>query len=146
MEMSINSRPEITGMAAACFPLARVAATGIELEVLDRIPPAPKREASKLAALLRVGKIFDKGVLSMLHELVGTLETEIEKGVYVETFVDNSPENVSTDRAWTSERRTPDADELSKALAVIVELYGHLSAVHDMLRAEQVLQEMRKAS
>jgi len=50
------------------------------------------------AALLRAGKIFEKGILAMLHELVGVLNAEIAEGTYVETRYDHSPENVPTTR------------------------------------------------
>ncbi|MCG7630589.1 hypothetical protein MHM88_22540 [Epibacterium sp. MM17-32] len=74
MDMPFKSASEITAMAASCFPLARAAATGIDQDVLDLVAPKPKQEAKKLAALLRSGKIFDKGILAMLHELVGVLD------------------------------------------------------------------------
>ncbi|WP_323768520.1 hypothetical protein [Antarctobacter sp.] len=146
MNMRFKSPAEITAMAASCFPLARAAATGIDQDVLDLVAPKPKQEARKLAALLRAGKIFDKGILAMLHDLVGVLDAEIAEGTWVETRYDPSPENVSSDKCWGKERLTPEADRLSNALAVLIELYATLSSVHDLLRAEQVLRELRAAS
>ena len=137
---------EITAMAASCFPLARAAATGIDQDVLDLVAPKPKQEARKLAALLRAGKIFDKGILAMLHELVGVLDAEIAEGTYVETRYDHSPENVSDYKTWGQERLTPEADRLSNSLAVLIELYATLSAVHDILRAEKALEGLRSAA
>ncbi len=60
MELPFTPGTEVTPMAAACYPLARAAATGIEQDVLDLIAPKPKREAQALAALLQRGAIFDK--------------------------------------------------------------------------------------
>lgn len=111
MDMPFKSASEITAMAASCFPRARAAATGIDHDVLDPGAPKPKQEAKKLAALLRPGKIFDKGILAMLHELVGLLDAE---GTYVETRYDHSPENVSDYKTWGQERLTPEADRLTK--------------------------------
>lgn len=48
----------------------------------------------------------------------------VEGGGYVETRYDHSPENVSDYKTWSQERLTPDADRLSNALAVVIELYG----------------------
>lgn len=146
MDMSFNSSSKITAMAASCFPLARTAATGIDQDVLDLVAPKPKLEAKKLAALLRAGKIFDKGIMAMLHELVGVLDAEIAEGTYVETHYDYSPENVSDNKSWDQKRLTPEADRLSNALAVLIELYANLSAVHDFLRAEKALEGLRAAA
>ncbi|TCS60193.1 hypothetical protein EDD52_11510 [Primorskyibacter sedentarius] len=146
MELPCTSADELTTMAASCFPLARAAATGIEQDVLDLIAPAPKREAKKLAARLQSGAIFEKGILAMLHEIVGVLDSEIVEGTYVETCYDHSPENVSENQSWSRERLTPDAERLTSALAVLNELYATLSAVHDVLRAEKALEEMRAAA
>ncbi|MFD3189748.1 hypothetical protein ACFMPD_05670 [Sedimentitalea sp. HM32M-2] len=125
-------------MASSCFPLARAAATGIERDVLDLIAPETKREARKLAARLRSGAIFDKGILAMLHQIV--------EGTCVETCYDHSPENVSDNRSWGRERLTPEADRPTNALSVLMELYATLSAVHDVLRAEKALKELRAAA
>lgn len=146
MKTPFKSPAEVTAMAASCFPLARAAATGIEQDVLDLVAPNPKQKAKALAALLRRGEIFEKGILAMLHDLVGVLDAEIAEGTYIETRYDHSPENVSSDKSWGKERLTPEADRLSNALAVLVELFATLSAVHDLLRAERVLQELRAAS
>lgn len=146
MNMPLKSVDEITAIAASCFPLARVAATAIEEDVLDLVAPKPKQEAKKLAALLNVGKIFDNGTLAMLHELLGVLDAEIAEGTYVETHYDHSPENVSNCKTWGQERLTPEADRLSNALAVLIELYASLSTVHDILRAEKALEGLRSAA
>jgi hypothetical protein len=146
MEIPFNSTDKLTAMAASCFPLARTAATGIEQDVLDLVPHEPKQEARKLAMLLRAGEIFDKGILAMLHELVGVLEAEIAEGTYVETFYDHSPENVSNETSWSNERLSPEADRLANALSVLVELYATLASVHDYLRAEKVLEGLRCAA
>lgn len=95
MDMPFKSASEITAMAASCFPLARAAATGIDQDVLELVAPKPKQEVKKLAALLRAGKIFDKGILAKIHELVGVIDAEIAEGTYVETLYDHNPENVS---------------------------------------------------
>lgn len=146
MDMPLNATSKITAMAASCFPLARTAATGIDQDVLDLVAPQPKQEAKKLAALLRAGKIFDKGILAMLDELVGVLDAEIAEGTYVETHYDYSPENVSDNKSWDQKRLTPDADQLSNALAVLIELYANLAAVHDYLRAEKAVEALRSAA
>ena len=73
MELPFTSGTELTPMAAACYPLARAAATGIEQDVLDLVSPKQKGLAQELAALLQRGAIFDKGVLAKLHDLVGCL-------------------------------------------------------------------------
>lgn len=146
MGSPFKSAPEITVMAAACFPLARAAATGIDQDVLDIVAPKPKQEAKKLAALLRAGNIFDKGILAMLHDLVGVLDSEIAEGTYVETRYDHSSENASVYKTWGQERLTPEADRLSDALVVLIELYATLSSVHDLLHAEKVLEALRSAA
>ncbi|MBK0329528.1 hypothetical protein I5535_19855 [Rhodobacteraceae bacterium F11138] len=143
MDMPFTSADEITEMAAACFPLARIAATGIDEDVLDFVPWEPAQEAKALAARLRRGEIFEKGVLAMLHDLVGVLEAEIAQGTYVETCYDHSPENVSGSQSWGQQRRTPEADRLSNAFAVLIELYATLMAVHDLHRAEAVVEALR---
>ena len=146
MELPINSTDKITAMAASCFPLARTAATGIEQDVLPLVPHEPQQGAKILVAELRAGKIFDKGILAMLHELVAILDSEVAEGTYVKTFYDHSPENVSNETSWTNERLTPEADRLANALSVLVELYATLSTVHDYLRAEKVMEELRSAA
>lgn len=146
MKMPFNSTNEITAIAASCFPLARAAATGIEHDVLDLVAPEPKRQAKKLAAQLQSGAIFDKGILAMLHDLVGVLDAEIAEGTFVETRYDHSPENVSDNRTWGQASLTRDADRLTNALTVLIELYATLAAVHDILRAEKALEGLRTAA
>lgn len=146
MEMPFTSADEITEMAASCFSLARAAATGIEEDVLDLVAPEPKQEARALAAQLHRGAIFEKGVLAMLHDLIGVLDAEIAEGTYVESRYDHSPENVSDYTTWGQKRLTAEADRLSNALAVLVELYATLSAVHDIVRAEKAVEGLRAAA
>ena len=99
-----------------------------------------------MAALLQAGKIFDKGILAMLRELVGVLDAEIAEGTYVETYYDHSPENVSDYKTWGQDGLTPEADSRSNALAVLIELYATLSAVHDILRAEKAPAGLRSSA
>ncbi|WP_281969202.1 hypothetical protein [Roseovarius nanhaiticus] len=146
MKMPFTSTNEITAIAASCFPLARAAATGIEQDVLDLVAPEPKRQAKKLAAQLQGGAIFDKGILAMLHDLIGVLDAEIAEGTFVETCYDHSPENVSDNRTWGKASLTRDADRLTNALTVLIELYATLAAVHDVLRAEKALEGLRTAA
>lgn len=143
MEMPFTSADEITAMAASCFPLARIAATGIEEDVFDLIPWEPAQQAKALAARLRRGEIFEKGVLAMLHDLIGVLDAEIAERTYVETCCDHSPENVSNETNWRQERLTPEADRLTNAVAVLLELYATLAAVYDILQAEKALKGLR---
>ena len=77
---------------------------------------------------------------------MGVLDAEIIEGTYVETHYDHSLENVSDTQDWGKERMTPEADRLTNALGVLVELYVTLSAVHDLLRAEKALQGLRAAA
>lgn len=146
MEMPFKSTNEITAMAASCFPLARAAATGIEQDVLELVVPEAKRDAKALLAILRRGAIFEKGVLAILHELVGVLDAQILEGTYVETYYDHSPENASNESSWGKERLTPEADRLANAVAVLFELYATLAAVHDILQAEKALEGLRSAA
>ncbi|WP_281985121.1 hypothetical protein [Thalassorhabdomicrobium marinisediminis] len=146
MEMPFTSADEITEMAASCFALARAATTGIEQDVLDLIAPEPKQDAKALAERLRRGAIFEKGTLAKLRDLIGVLDAEILEGTYVETRYDHSPENVSDYKTWGQERLTPEADRLSNALAVLIELYATLTAVHDIVRAEKALEGLRAAA
>ena len=146
MEMPFKSTSEITAIAASCFPLARIAAIGIEQDVLDLVSSKPKREAKALMALLRSGAIFEKGVLAKLHGLIDVLEAAVAEGAYVETHYDHSPENVSNETAWGQERLTPEADRLTNALVVLVELYTTLAAVYDILQAERALASLRSAA
>tara|TARA_R110002012_G_scaffold258857_1_gene439955 strand:- start:2043 stop:2204 length:162 start_codon:yes stop_codon:yes gene_type:complete len=53
---------------------------------------------------------------------------------------------VSDTQDWGEERMTPEAERLTNALGVLVELYVTLSAVHDLLRAEKALQGLRAAA
>lgn len=146
MEMPFKSANEITAMAASCFPLARAAATGIEQDVLELVRPDAKRDAQRLLAVLRRGRIFEKGVLAMLHGLVGVLDAQILEGTYVETHYDHSLENASNETSWGKERLTPQADRLANAVAVLFELYATLAAVHDILSAEKALEGLRSAA
>ncbi|WP_322865927.1 hypothetical protein U5922_006790 [Aquicoccus sp. G2-2] len=146
MEMPFTSADEITEMAASCFPLARAAVTGIEQDVLDLIAPEPTQDAKALAERLRRGAIFERDTLTMLRDLIGVLDAEILEGTYVETRYDHSPENVSDYKTWAQERLTPDADRLSNALAVLIELYATLTAVRDIVRAEKALEGLRAAA
>ncbi|WP_299566940.1 hypothetical protein [uncultured Sulfitobacter sp.] len=127
MEMPFKSTNEITAMAASCFPVARAAAIGIEQDVLELVAPKAKRDAKALLSTLHRGAIFEKGVLVMLHELVGVLDAQILEGTYVETYYDHSPENASNECSWSKERLTPEADRLANAVAVLFELYATLA-------------------
>ena len=82
----------------------------------------------------------------MLRDLIGVLDAEILEGTYVETCFDHSPENVSDYKTWGQERLTLEADRLSNALAVLIELYATLTAVHDIVRAEKALEGLRAAA
>ena len=146
MELPSKPADAITLMAASCFSLSRAAAKRIDNDVLDLLAPEPKLQARKLAARLRTGQIFEQGILAMLHDLVDILNTEIAKGTYIETQYDYSPGNVSNDASWSNERLTPEAKRLSEPLEVLAELYTNLASVHDYLRAEKVMEELRSAA
>jgi len=144
--MLFKNITEITAMAASCFPLARVAATGIEEDVLDLVVPRVKRDAKTLMLLLRRGAIFEKGTLAKLLELLDELDKEIAEETYVETHYDNSPENVSADTSWQRERLTPEGERLVNAMIVLADLYVSLGSVHDLLQAEKALEELHGAA
>ena len=143
MDMPSTSSGDITALAASCFPLARIAVTGIAQDVVKLVPADPRRKAEALAVLLQEGALFQDGILEMLHELICALDDEIARSSRVVECYDHSPENVSDNTSWQELQTTRKADRLNDALATILERYASLMAVRDLLRAEQALKTLR---
>ncbi|WP_417588849.1 hypothetical protein [Pararhodobacter oceanensis] len=69
MQMPIDTSEDLTEMAAACYPLARVAITAIKNDVLELIADEHRESAQALLMNLEHGDTFKTANLDLLPAL-----------------------------------------------------------------------------
>ncbi len=77
MYTPFSDSEDLTALAASCYPVARFGATCIEVDVLDFFVPTQRRDAEAVVIKLRSGALFDKDILSVLHDLLCLLDVKI---------------------------------------------------------------------
>ena len=134
----MNAMPEVKHdnvniLAAYGFGMARIAATAIREDVIDCLTPKSKRIAQRLLAHLDDQSIYEPPAQADLIELVDIIAEQIEEETEVVTHYDHDPCNVSKE-----------ADGLTNALVILVELLASVNVIRDLLEAEAML--LRKRS
>ncbi|PVH27226.1 hypothetical protein [Pararhodobacter oceanensis] len=146
MEMPIDTSEDLTEMAAACYPLARVAITAIKNDVLELIADEHRESAQALLMNLEQGDTFKTANLDLLPALIKALDAQIAKGTRYETFYDNSAENVSHNNSWSQTRLTLNAQRLHSAKLHLRDLCASVYEVYDLLRAQTMIEAYRSAA
>jgi len=89
-------------------------------------------------------EIFDVPVLDHIASLERRLVERITEGTVMVDRFEGGEGNVSP-ACWQEPRTTEEADALSNALAVILELNFLLEAIQDRLAAEAAIEALRQA-
>lgn len=144
MDLTPLDYENIEGLAASAFSISRLCATALHADVFPNLKPQDRHGAKRLLARIENRQIFDKESVVELDVLINKLSREIAKGTDVVEVVDNDPCNFSSDAAWKESHRTREAEDMSRALTVLLELQETVHAVHDLMHAEQALERLRQ--
>ena len=144
----MNTMPEVKHdnvniLAAYGFGLARIAATAIREEVIDCLTPTSKRIAQRLLAHLDDQSIYEPSAQADLIELVDIIAEQIDEETELVTHYDHDPCNVSNIKNWTQNKLSEEADGLTNALVILVELLVSVNVIRDLLQAEAMLARKR---
>lgn len=136
----------IDALAAAAYAQSRLCATALRLDVLPHLKPLDRVAPERLIDAIERRRIFTQDILVEIDALIDRLSRRIEEGTTrVERF-DADECNVSAPASWTEARRTRAADELGRAVIVLLQFHETLLAVHDLMHAERAIAELRMAS
>ncbi|WP_163849210.1 hypothetical protein [Pseudooceanicola aestuarii] len=139
-----ETSPTVENLAAEALALARIAATAIREDVLHRLAPQERTGPERLLRLFDAREIFDAPALDHLASLERRLVERITEGTVMVDRFEGGEGNVSP-AFWQEPRMTEEADALSNALAVILELNFLLEAIQDRLAAEAAIETLRQA-
>ncbi len=136
--------PTVEDLAAEALAIARVTATAIREDVLHRLAPPERTGPERLLRAIDMREIFERRTLDELASLERRLVARITEGTTMVDRAEAGEGNVSP-AFWREARMTAEADALSNALAVILELQFLLEAVQDRLAAEAAIEALRQA-
>ena len=141
---STETPPTVEDLAAEALAIARIAATAIRADVLHRLAPQERTGPERLLRMLDAREIFDARVLDHLASLERRLVEWITEGTFMADRFESGEGNVSP-VLWQEPRMTEEADALSSALAVLLELNFLLEVIQDRLAAEAAIEALRQA-
>ncbi|WP_370286623.1 hypothetical protein [Pseudooceanicola nanhaiensis] len=141
---STETPPTVEDLAAEALAIARIAATAIRADVLHRLAPQERTGPERLLRMLDGREIFDAAVRDHLASLERRLIERITEGTVMVDRAEAGEGNVSP-VFWQEPRMTEEADALSSALAVLLELNFLLEAIQDRLAAEAAIEALRQA-
>ncbi|WP_375263526.1 hypothetical protein [Palleronia sp.] len=130
---------------AAAIAVARVVDTAIVSNVIPYLPAIHRVFAKDVRNLTVAERLFEAKTLPQFDGLIELMEDAIVKGTTEETVFDNSPEHVS-EGGWTHRRHNDTAEELGRALIVILELRDTLLAVQDLRATQRIVERMHAES
>jgi hypothetical protein len=138
-----ETSPSVEELAAEALALARIVATAIREVVLYRLAPQERTGPERLLRMLDAREIFDAPVLDHLASLERRLVERITDGTFLADRFEGGEGNVSP-VLWQEPRMTEEADALSNALAVLLELNFLLEVIQDRLAAEAAIEALRR--
>lgn len=136
--------PALEDLAAEALATARIVDTAIREDVLHRIKPLERSGPERLLSAIAKRQIFDVRALDELASLEERLVRRIIEGTVMIDRVEAGEGNVSP-AFWQEPRMSAEADALSRALGVILELKFLLEAIQDRLAAEAAVESLRQA-
>ncbi len=126
---------------AETIAAARIADTAIETDIVPNLSHLQRCHPKDVRKLLTPDRLFAERTLVDVEVLIETVERTILKGTTYETVHDTSPENVSA-AYWTRTERDSQTKDLYRALPVLHDLRERLQAIHDLLVARRVLEQL----
>lgn len=139
-----ETSPTVEDLTAEALAMARTVATAVREDVLHRLAPQERMGPERLLRMLDARDIFDAPVLDHLASLERRLVERITEGTFMADRFEGGEGNVSP-VLWQEPRMTEEADALSSALAVLLELNFLLEAIQDRLAAEAAIAALRQA-
>ncbi|SFO34350.1 hypothetical protein SAMN04487859_12915 [Roseovarius lutimaris] len=141
--------PEITyenleTLAASAFALSRLCATALRADVIHHLKPDQRRGAERLLQEISARRIFDEGLLDEINLLIDRMSRLIVDGTTkVEIYQADECHNDGGGN-WHETRRNEQAEDLSRALSVLLGLQEALYGVQDLMQAERALADLRR--
>lgn len=136
----------IDSLAAGAFAKSRDCETAIRVDLMHNLKPQDRNAAGRVLSAIKRRNIFDKELVIELDVLMEKIEQLIQDGTTTVERFDADESNVSAPAIWTEQRRTRQAEELSRALLFIWTFHETLLAVHDLMSAERAIEKLRQAS
>ncbi|MHA6326010.1 hypothetical protein [Roseivivax sp. CAU 1753] len=141
--MNIASKSAVVeDLAWEALAAARIVATAIREDVLHRLAPLERVGPKRLLRAIESREIFDHWTLDELAFLEARLVKHISDGTFMVDRAEVGEGNVSP-AFWREPRLTEDADAMSSALSVVLELQMILEAIQDRIAAEAAMEKLR---
>lgn len=130
--------------AAEAFAVSRVCVTALRQDIIPNLQPRERRGAEHMILSIRQRRIFDQETLNELDALIDIVSRRILDGTTTsEQFVADDC-HIDGGNVLKHRQRTDEADELSRALPVLLELQNCLHDVFDLMHAARALDELRQ--
>lgn len=136
----------IEALVASAFAKSRTSATAIREDVLHHLKPQHRSGPQRLLRAIDQRKIHTETVMREVEWLIDTITRQVQDGTtHIERY-DSDESCISDHPVWTEKRRTEGADDLCRAIPVLLDFHETLMAVQDLLHAEKVVSGLRQTS
>ncbi|PQO21986.1 hypothetical protein C2I36_15385 [Rhodobacteraceae bacterium WD3A24] len=141
----LKDHDNIEGIAIDAFATSRDCATGLRVDVLPNLPPSERPRAQALLADIEARRIFERKTLNLLEGVIDTISRRVLDGTEeIEGF--HADDCHADGGAMVTQRlRTETADDLARALPLLLALRDSIHAVHDAMHAIHAVDKLRAA-
>jgi hypothetical protein len=142
---NLKDYEDIEGIAIDAFALSRDCVTGLRVDVLPNLPPRERPRVERLLADIEARQIFEQKTTNLLEGVIETISQRILDGTdEVAVFVADEC-HVDGGAVDSKRLRTDAANDLARALPLLLGLRDSVYAVHDAMHAIHAVDKLRAA-
>lgn len=134
----------IEGLTAEAFADARVSATALRADVIPNLARRDRTGPERLLRAIEGRRVLDDDTLVELDVLIDKLSRLIADGTTEVECADGHEFCFSGNPSWTDTHRSREAEDMARALSVLLAFQASLQVVHDLMQAQRELEKMRQ--
>lgn len=138
------SYDNIDSLAASALAASRDCATALREDVIPNLTGQERLGPQRLIRAIDHRMIFSKETLVEIDVLIEKLSTKVLAGTTTVQRFDADESNVSAPACWQETKRTREAEDLGRALVVLLDLQHMVHAVNDLMDAERIISDLRQ--
>lgn len=145
MPYSPATRARIVSILVAAMPKSQTVQQSINLaQHIHHLKPLERSGPERLLSAIERRAIFDTGAQIEIDVLLDRIDRLIEVGITTVDRYDAVACTVTAPAVWTERRRTRQAEDVGRALVVLVDFHATILAVHDLIHAERAIARLRQ--
>ncbi|GAW37387.1 hypothetical protein RA2_04470 [Roseovarius sp. A-2] len=143
--LPLKDYDDVEGIAIDAFALSRDCVTGLRVDVLPNLAPRERPRVESLLADIEARQIFEQKTINLLEGVIETISQRILDGTdEVEGFVADEC-HVDGGAVDSKRLRTEVANDLARALPLLLGLRDNVYAAHDAMHAIHAVDKLRAA-